>query len=29
VFFKLTAPQKTADGAEAAFWQMIGSLKKQ
>jgi hypothetical protein len=29
VFFKLTAPKKTADGAEAAFWKMIESLKKQ
>lgn len=29
VFFKLTAPKKTAAAAEAAFWQMIGSLKKQ
>lgn len=29
VFFKLTAPKKTADAAEAAFWKMIESLKKQ
>jgi hypothetical protein len=29
VFFKLTAPKKTADAAEADFWKMIESLKKQ
>lgn len=29
VFFKLTAPKKTADAAEATFWKMIESLKKQ
>jgi hypothetical protein len=29
VFFKLTAPKKTADSAEAAFWKMIDSLNKQ
>jgi hypothetical protein len=28
VFFKLTAPKKTADAAEADFWKMIESLKK-
>jgi hypothetical protein len=29
VFFKLTAPKKTAGAAEADFWKMIESLKKQ
>jgi hypothetical protein len=29
VFFKLTAPKKTADAAEADFWKMIEALKKQ
>jgi hypothetical protein len=29
VFFKLTAPKRTADAAEADFWKMIGALKKQ
>jgi hypothetical protein len=28
VFFKLTAPKKTAGAAEADFWKMIESLKK-
>jgi hypothetical protein len=29
VFFKLTAPAKTAAQAEAAFHEMIASLRKQ
>lgn len=29
VFFKLTAPKKTADAAEDDFWKMVESLKKQ
>ena len=28
VFFKLTAPRKTADEAEAAFHKMLGSLRR-
>ncbi len=28
VFFKLTAPKKTADAAEAEFFKMVESLKK-
>ena len=28
VFFKLTAPKATTDAAEAAFREMLGSLKR-